>query len=302
MNSPAGGEKLKVLISGAGGLVGSEVCARLSAKGHRILKLVRRGGELKRDEIFWDPIAGFDLPAGFSADAVVHLAGEPIVGRWSEKKKWRIRQSRVRGTESLCRALGKLAAPPKVLVCASAVGFYGARRSEKLVEGSAPGHGFLAEVAQAWEGAASGALSSGARVVNLRIGLVLSRRGGALKMMLPAFKLGLGGVLGDGTQYMSWIALDDLVSVIEHALIDERYKGPINCVAPQPVTNRVFTAALAKVLGRPAFLPVPSWVLKCLFGELAEEALLSDLQVYPEVLKGLGFEFEYAELEGALGN
>jgi len=231
----------------------------------------------------------------------VHLAGEPIAeGRWTQEKKRRILESRVKGTRLIAETLAKLNEKPRVLVSASAIGFYGDRGDEVLLEESASGEDFLSEVCREWEKATLAASQAGIRVVHLRIGIVLSAEGGALAKMLTPFKLGVGGRVGGGRQYMSWITLDDLVGVIRRALADESLRGPVNAVAPQAVTNEEFTKALGRVLGRPTFLPVPAFAARLAFGEMADALLLSSARVEPARLKEAGYEFSQTEVEGAL--
>jgi uncharacterized protein (TIGR01777 family) len=254
-----------------------------------------------QEHVRWDPARGaLDVPALSGYDAVVHLAGEPIVGRWTQEKKQRIRESRILGTRLLAEALAKLAKPPQVLVSASAIGYYGHRGEELLTERSAGGRDFLAEVCREWEAAAAPAAAKGIRVVQLRLGIVLSARGGALQAMLPPFRLGLGGVVGSGTQYWSWVALEDVVGAFLHALRTEALQGPANVVAPQPVTNREFTAALGKVLKRPTVFPLPARVARLLLGEMAEALLLSSTRVAPKRLQETGYVFRFPALDGAL--
>jgi uncharacterized protein (TIGR01777 family) len=233
-------------------------------------------------------------------DAVVHLAGENLVGRWTAEKKARIRDSRVQGTRLLCDALAQLVNPPKVLLCAAAIGYYGDRGENMVREDSAPGTGFLAEVCQAWEAAAAPVVQRGVRVVHLRLGVVLNPAGGALAQMLPPFRLGMGGVVGSGKQYISWIALDDVLGVMHHALRTETLGGPVNVVAPQPVTNYDFTKMLGKVLGRPTVMPMPAFAARLAFGEMADALLLASTRVVPVRLQASGYTFQYPELEGAL--
>ena len=254
---------MNILITGASGLVGSAVIPVLITAGHQVIRLVRSQPKLV-DELQWDPLTGIrDLARLEGLDAVIHLAGENIAaGRWTEEQKRRIRDSRVTGTQTLCTALMQLALPPKVLISASAMGYYGDRGEELLHEESLPGRGFLPEVCMAWEKATKSAEKIGIRVVLLRIGVVLSSTGGALAKMLLPFKLGLGGVVGSGQQYMSWIALEDVIGAISHALTTEALWGPVNCVAPNPVTNREFTKTLGHVLNRPTLLPVPAFALR----------------------------------------
>lgn len=290
---------MKVVVSGASGLVGSALMSRLSGAGHQTERLVRTAGG---DGIHWDPVAGqMDRSALENWDAVVHLAGENIAnGRWTAKKKERIGQSRIAGTSLLCQTLAGLARPPRVLVSASAIGYYGDRGDEVLSEESPPGTGFLSDVCQQWEQATEPAGAKGIRVARLRFGVILSPAGGALKSMLPPFRLGLGGRLGNGRQFMSWLALDDAVNIIEHTLSSSGLRGPVNAVSPQPVTNSEFTRVLGSVLSRPTIFPVPSLGVRILFGELADALLLASTRVIPARLQQAGFRFQYPELEAGL--
>jgi uncharacterized protein (TIGR01777 family) len=248
----------------------------------------------------WDPEGGRVDAAGLEGvDAVVHLAGESVGQRWTEAAKQRIVRSRVKGTRALAGALAGLARKPRVLVCASAVGIYG-DRAERVDEESATGSGFLADVAREWEAAAQPAAAAGIRVVNLRLGIVLSAEGGALARMLPPFRLGVGGRLGSGEQWMSWVSLEDVVGAIRFAMEREEARGPVNVVSPNPVTNAGFTAALGRALGRPTLLPVPGAALRLLFGQMADEALLGGQRVQPSRLLALGYRFRHPELDGAL--
>lgn len=291
---------MKVLVSGSSGLIGSALVPALRQAGHQVVRLVRRRPE-PPDEFFWLPDAGqLDRSALEGVDAVVHLAGETIGKRWTSSAKERIRASRIEGARLLTEAMREMGTPPRVFVSASAVGYYGDRGSEILDENEAPGRGFLAEVCKDWEAATRPAVERGVRVVNARTGIVLSGRGGALKAMLPLFQLGLGGVLGDGRQYMSWIAIDDVVRGYLHLLEDSGLSGPVNLTSPNPVTNAEFTQTLAKVLGRPAFLRIPAQVLTLPLGEMAQETLLASQRAIPRRLLERGFQFQYPELEGAL--
>ena len=291
----------RILITGASGLVGSALISALESDGHKVIKLVRGSAAGTPGKATWDPDAGqIDLSSAGNLDAVIHLAGEPIAKRWTPDVKRRIRDSRVKGTRLLSETLAQLPRPPKVLVCASATGWYGDRGEEWLDETSDPGRGFLAETCRDWEAAAAAARDAGIRVVQLRIGLVLSPKGGALAKMSPAFRLGLGGRLGDGRAWWSWIALDDLVEAIQHALANGSLHGPVNAVSPNPVTNGEFTRILGRVLRRPAILPVPRFVLELMFGEMGREALLPSFRVRPARLIEAGFKFRFPELEAAL--
>ena len=291
---------MKVLVTGSSGLVGSVVVGALDKSGQQVLRLVRAKPSTA-NEIHWSPAEGRLDPAALEGlDGVVHLAGENITGRWTAAKKARIRDSRVNGTQLLAGAVARLARPPKVLVCASAIGYYGDRSDEVLREDSPPGKGFLADVCQEWEAAARPAAEKGIRVVHLRIGVVLSPAGGALAKMLTPFKLGLGGKIGSGNQYMSWIAIDDLVGVIQHALATDALRAPVNAVAPRPVTNREFTKTLGRVLGRPTIFPMPAFAARLAFGEMADELLLASARVEPVRLAASGYRFQMPELDAAL--
>ncbi len=289
---------MNILVSGATGFVGSALTAFLESDGHRVVRLSR---DPSVGEATWDIQKGeIDLRETPPLDAVVHLAGENIMGRWTKDKKARIRNSRVQGTALLCKALTELSRKPKVLVAASAVGYYGDREAEIVDEDSGPGTGFFAETCQAWEKATEAAAGAGIRVVNLRFGLILSRQGGALGRMLPVFRLGLGGKLGSGRQYWSWITLPDVLRVVQHAFENETLSGPVNVVAPSPATNFEFTKALGKVLNRPTLCAVPTFGMRAVFGEMADEALLASVRVVPTRLMKDQFQFEQAELETAL--
>lgn len=292
---------MRIAVTGSTGLVGSALCPLLTSNGHEIVRLVR--GEAKSgDEVVWDPQGDdTDVAALEGIDAVVHLAGENIAGgRWNEKMKEKIRNSRVDGTRNLSQALVKMATPPKTMVCASAIGYYGDCGDELLSESAPPADTFLANVVKDWEAAAQPAADAGIRVVNLRIGVILSKEGGALAKMLTPFKLGVGGKVGSGKQHWSWIALDDVVGVIHHALQTESLEGPFNTVSPQPVTNLEFTKTLGRVLGRPTIFPMPAFAAKLALGEMAEELLLASTRVDATRLLDSGYQFQYAELEPAL--
>jgi hypothetical protein len=291
-----------VIVSGASGLIGRALSARLVGLGARIEPLVRRPPRPGTTEIGWNPTRGeIDAARLEGADAVVHLAGESIAaGRWTAARKDRIRRSRVEGTRLLARTLAALDRRPPVLVSASAVGYYGNRGDEALTEASPPGSGFLAEVAREWEASTEPARAAGIRVVVPRIGLVLAADGGALPRMLLPFKLGLGGPIGSARQYMSWISLDDLVEVIRLALENPALSGPVNATGPEPVTNREFARTLAGVLGRPAFLPAPAFAIRLALGEMGQALLLDGARVIPARLQAAGFRFRHADLEGAL--
>jgi uncharacterized protein len=290
---------LKVLVTGASGLIGSALVQRLEADRHEVVRLTRSE---PRDpgELRWDPAAGEIDPVAFDGvDAIVHLAGETVAGRWNDAKKQRIRDSRVLGTRLISGTAAARERPPQALVCASAIGYYGDRGDEQVTEATPPGNGFLAGVVQDWEGAADPARAAGIRVAHLRFGIVQSPRGGALRTQLPLFRLGLGGRVGDGRQYVSWVAIDDVVAAIERALRSERLAGPANVTAPEPVTNAEYARTLGRVLHRPAVLPAPTPAVKLALGEFAGE-ILTGARVLPDRLLEDGFEFRYPELEGAL--
>jgi hypothetical protein len=289
---------MNILLTGANGFIGSALISRLSKNWHRVVPLRRVPSDGSEAGPTWNPTDGqIRLEPAGALDAVVHLAGESIAQRWTPSVKARIRASRVDVTRLLCETLARLPQPPRVLICASATGFYGDRGEEVLDEKSAPGTGFLPEVCQAWEAAADAARQRGIRVVHLRLGIVLARHGGALAKMLPAFRLGLGGRLGTGRQYWSWIALEDLLRVVELALQENRLSGAVNAVSPEPVTNADFTRALAHALRRPAVLPMAAFAVKLLFGEMGREALLASARVRPVRLLESGFEFRFPQLD-----
>lgn len=295
----AGGRRLRVAITGASGLLGRQLTAFLTTGGHKVSPLVRRTP--RPGEIQWDPEGPWDATPLSGYDAVIHLAGEGIAdGRWSEPRKAAIRASRVAGTRSLVSQLVRLAQPPGALISASAMGYYGSRGDEELTERSSSGSDFLAEVVRGWEAGAQVLERVGTRIVHLRFGVLLSPAGGALARMLPPFLAGIGGTLASGRQWMSWLGIDDALYLIHRALIDPRYAGPINAVAPTPATNRDLTKALGRVLRRPTLFPVPRPALRLLFGELADGAILASQRVIPARLRELGFEWRYPDLEGAL--
>ena len=293
---------MKITITGASGLVGRRLMENLLAAGHELTAISRRADTEVPPGVgvvAWEPMRELAPEDGVrNADAVIHLAGQPVAQRWSEQAKWRIRESRVLGTRNLVQALGKLRNTPRTLVCASAVGYYGSRGDEELTEDAAPADTFLAEVCTAWEKEALAAESLGMRVVTVRIGVVLATGGGALKRMLTPFRLGLGGRLGDGKQWMSWIHLADLAALFEFALEND-VRGAMNGVAPRPVTNEYFTQMLASALRRPAMFPVPEFALKLLFGEMSQ-VLLASQKVVPAAAEAAGFQFRFPELGHAL--
>ncbi|MFO7561470.1 MAG: TIGR01777 family oxidoreductase [Enhygromyxa sp.] len=291
---------LRVAVSGASGLVGSELQAFLTTGGHTVVPLVR-SSKPRAGQIAWDPQAGVRDPAVLERfDAVVHLAGESIAERWTPTKRERIRSSRVAGTRSLCEALARLEHKPEVLVCASAIGLYGDAGEAELDEDAPAGEGFLAELAREWEAATEPARAAGIRVVKLRIGIVMSARGGALAKLRLPLRLGLGGPVGDGRQWQSWIDLDDLVGVIHHALFERSLRGPVNAVAPTPVRQAELARTLGRVLRRPAILPLPAPVVRALFGELGREVLLAGQRVRCDRLLASGFRFDFPALEDSL--
>lgn len=292
---------MNILISGATGMVGTAVDSLLSLNGHRVVRLVRVKPQ-SIDEVEWHPATGeIDRSKLEDLDAVIHLAGENIAsGRWTVSKKAKIKNSRVQGTVLLSKAVASLKKPPKVFISASAIGYYGDRGETLLDESSPPGKNFLSEVCVDWEEATEPAVRKGIRVVPARFGMILSASGGALEKMLLPFRLGLGGVLGNGWQYMSWITLDDVVGAIQHVLSRESLKGPVNLVAPKPVTNLEFTKTLGKILHRPTIFPMPAFVACMAFGEMADELLLASTRVEPKKLLTSGYQFRHPELEGAL--
>jgi uncharacterized protein (TIGR01777 family) len=291
----------RLALTGAGGLIGSALAPFLTTQGHAVVRMVR-GGPVAPDAVSWDPERGLIDPAPLEGlDAVIHLAGENIAaGRWTSARKAAIRSSRVEATRRLCEGLAGLRRPPAVLLCASATGAYGARGDERLTETSPRGTGFLAEVCEGWEAATALATQAGIRVVQLRFGLILTPAGGALARMLLPFRLGLGGRIGSGRQYWSWIALDDVLGAARHALASEALRGPVNVVAPAPVTNAEFTQTLARVLRRPALLPVPAAGVRLVLGEMADALLLAGARVAPDRLLDTGYRFRFPDLEGAL--
>lgn len=289
---------MKVLIAGATGLVGTALTERLHQGGDEVVRLSRSDGA---GTVRWNPAAGELDPAALEGvDAVVNLAGESILGLWTTAKRERIRASRVAGTQLLSRTLAGMSSPPSVLVNASAIGIYGDRGDTVCREDTPPGDDFLAQVSADWEEATQVAQDAGIRVVKTRIGMVLSLRGGALATMLPAFRMGVGGRLGNGRQYVSWITLEDLVCVIDTSIRDAALRGAINAVAPNPVTNREFTRTLGSVLRRPTVIPVPALAVRLLMGQMGKALLLASTRVEPSVLTAHGFSFGDADLDGAL--
>ncbi len=299
-SSPASGP-LRVVVTGASGLVGSRLVKRLESRGDTVYRLVRSEPKAET-EIHWSPSGGtIDRAALEGMDAVVHLAGASIAGGlWTDKRKRLIRSSRVEGTALLSQALASLETPPKVLVSTSAVGYYGDAGDAVLTESSPSGDDFLAEVVRAWEAAAQPAAKAGIRVVHPRFGLVLDGEGGILPLMSIPFKLGAGGKIGGGDQYMSWIMLDDLIDVLLESIDNEALSGPINAVAPNPVTNAEFTKAMGRALHRPTFMAVPGFAAKAVGGELVESLILVSQRVVPEVLGDTGFRYRYPTIDTAL--
>ncbi len=292
---------MRVLITGASGLIGTALRKSFAESGWEPL-LASRNEPKASNEIQWSVENGFVEPERLEGiDAVVHLAGESVSGlRWTDEKKQAIRDSRVLGTRSIVDALSKLKERPKVLVSASAIGFYGERGDEEMNESSAAGHGFLAEVAKEWEGEARRAEDAGIRTVLLRTGIVLSKDGGALGTMLTPFKMGVGGVVGSGKQWMSWISLDDHVAAINFVIENEHIRGAVNAVSPEPVTNEEFTKTMGEALHRPTFIPLPEFAVSMLMGEMGDALLLTSTKVVPKRLEDAGFEFKYPDLKGAL--
>jgi uncharacterized protein len=290
---------MRVVVTGASGLIGSALVSSLEAEGHEVIRLVRRP---PRDphERHWDPNAEPDPALVEGADAVVHLAAETISGWWTEKKKERILNTRVRGTENIARAIAMADRKPRVFVSASGIGYYGHRKDEVVTEASSGGNGFLADLARQWEAMTKPAVEAGVRVVLLRLGVVLSMRGGALPQMLPPFKIGLGGKVGNGKQFWPWITLDDVIGVIRFAIENESLGGPINVCSPQQTTNKEFTKALGRALRKPTFFPLPSVVVTLTLGEMGQDALLTSTRARPEKLEQSGYSFKHPRIEEAL--
>lgn len=293
---------MKILLTGSSGFIGSSLVAFLKERGHQVIKLVRKSERLNSDERFWDPAKGIiqieDLQ---DVDAVINLAGDNISnGRWTEEKKKRIFDSRIKSTKLLCEALSILDQPPKVLISASAIGFYGDRGDLVLMEDSLKGTGFLADVCENWEKATDNAIHKRIRVVNLRLGVVMSPKGGALKTMLFPFKWGLGGKLGSGAQYLSWVALEDVLAIINFVLENEIIKGPVNAVSPYPLTNAEFTKHLGSIIHRPTLFSVPTIALRMLLGQMADEMLLVSSRVVPQKLVESGYVFKYPTIDSYL--
>ena len=295
---------MKIAISGASGLIGRRLLKALAPEGHTLQVLSRHAGTNLPAGVklsAWDPMKGEPPAEALSdTDAVIHLAGEPVAQRWTAESKTRIHDSRVIGTRNLVQAMSRLSAPPKTLISASAIGYYGSRGDEVLTETSPPGSGYLASVCVEWEREAQAAAEFGVRVVSVRTGLVLDARGGALQRMLPPFRMGIGGKMAGGRNWMSWIHIDDLISLMTAALTNSM-AGPVNGVGPQPVINAEFTRVLAAAVKRPAIFPVPAAALKLMFGEMSEVVLASQ-RVLPKQAESAGFRFRYPELAPALAN
>jgi uncharacterized protein len=289
----------RVLVSGASGPIGAALLPSLKARGYSVTCLVR-GAATGPDQVSWNPTQPLSPDSVSGFDAVIHLAGESIVGRWTEAKRRRILDSRTQGTRHLAEAVAKAARRPDVFISASAVGYYGNRGDEILREDSPSGEGFAAEVCRQWEAAAQPAAAAGIRIVQMRLGVVMSGDGGALKKMLLPFRLGLGGRLGDGRQWWSWVSVDDVVGAIQHVLDHDSVRGPVNLVAPTQVTNAEFTKTLAAVLKRPALFPMPAFAVRLVFGQMGDELFLASQRVEPAKLSASGYRFKHPELRKAL--
>ncbi|MFZ1160161.1 MAG: TIGR01777 family oxidoreductase [Candidatus Sulfotelmatobacter sp.] len=301
----------RILVSGVSGPIGAALLPALRASGSSVVRLVRgtaaggargsaRGRTQNDAEIAWDPARPISSDAVSGFDAVIHLAGESIIGRWTAAKKQKIRESRVAGTGHLAQALANAKMKPRVFISSSAIGYYGDRGDEILKEESAAGTGFLPDVCREWEAATDPTVKAGIRTVQIRTGIVLSTAGGALAKMLTPFKLGLGGIVGSGLQWMSWIDVQDMVGAIQHIVKTDRLQGPVNLVAPTPVRNVEFTKTLAGVLSRPAIFPMPAFVVKLIFGEMGETVLLGSQRVEPGQLVASGYSFQFRELLASL--
>jgi hypothetical protein len=301
---------MRILVSGSTGFLGMAVVDALKKEKHQVARIVRPGttqknaGADRTEDVAWDPIAGqFSAAAAEGADALIHLAGASIAdGRWSESRKKVLRTSRIDATRHLIGALGKLQSPPRMIVAASAVGYYGSRGDEILTEESAPGNDFLAETCREWEAETARGTEFGARVVSLRFGIILAAHGGALPQIALPFKLGAGGRLGNGRQWMSWLTLPEVVNIVQFALANSQLAGPVNAIAPNPVRNSEFTAILAKTLHRPALFPAPAFALRLALGEMADGLLLASQRVIPSKLTHAGYRFQQPDLAGALAD
>jgi len=295
----------RILVSGVSGPIGAALLPSLKAREYEVTRLVRgtaRGAAIVDRHIPWDPAKPISPESVSGFDAVIHLAGESIVGRWTEAKKKAIRDSRVLGTHNLAQALAQTKDKPHVFVSSSAIGYYGDRGDEVLNEESAPGTDFLADVCREWEAATRAASDAGIRTVQIRTGVVLSPQGGALGKMLTPFKMGVGGKIGSGRQWMSWIDVQDMAGAIHHILKTDLVQGPVNMVAPKPVTNAEFTRTLASVLSRPAIFPMPAFAVKLVFGEMGETVLLGSQRVEPARLVASGYPFRFTDLRASLQN
>jgi uncharacterized protein len=292
-------DSARVLVSGVSGPIGAALLPSLTSRGFQVTRLVR-GQASGEDQISWEPAKPLAPESVSGFHAVIHLAGESVVGRWTSSKKTKIRDSRILGTRNLAQALAQAKDRPRVLITASAVGYYGDRGEELLREDSPSGKGFLAEVCREWEAANQPASDARIRTVQIRIGVVLSPSGGALQKMLPPFRMGVGGNLGSGRQWMSWIHVHDLVGAVHHILKTDLLQGPVNLVAPKPVTNADFTKTLGAVLSRPTIFPVPAFAAKLAFGQMAEEILLGSQRVEPAKLIASGYPFQYTDPRKAL--
>ena len=290
---------LNILVSGASGPIGSALVSALTAAGHRVSRLVRRP-PAGPGEVQWDPMQAVPPEKVSGYDAVVHLSGESIASHWDQKKRQAIRDSRIISTRHVAQALAQCAAKPRVLITASAIGYYDNRGQEMLTENSTPGYNFLGMVCREWEKATEPAKEAGIRTVQLRIGIMLSLAGGALKQMVKPFRFGLGGIIGNGKQYWSWVAIEDVVGAMQHALTHEGLSGPVNVVSPNPVSNIEFTRAIAQVVRRPALFPLPPFAVRLFFGQMGEELMLASARVLPTKLEASGYKFRYPELKPAL--
>lgn len=301
MSIAGSGQRTKILITGSSGLIGGALSSALASSGRQVVRLVRQAGAAP-GAVSWDPLADhMDSAPLEDADAIIHLAGENLShGRWTAARKQSMAASRLRPTSLLARTAAQMQSPPRVLLFASAIGYYGNRGDEVLTEDSSPGHGYVADLCQQWEKASAPAIAAGIRVVHMRLGVVLSAAGGALVKMLTPFRLGLGGVIGSGRQYVSWITLDDAIASVLHLLDRSQLAGPVNVVAPQSVTNRQLTKSLGRALHRPTLFPLPSFAARLLLGEIADELLLASTRVAPRRLLDDGFAFGYPDLDGAL--
>lgn len=291
---------MNILVTGSSGLIGGKLIPRLREAGHQVFRLVRRKPTAP-DQRRWNPEERVDPIVLDRIDTVIHLAGDNIAeGRWNEEKKRQIRDSRVTGTRRLAEAIAEATTPPKALVCASAIGYYGNRGDELLDEASPPGSGFLPDVCREWEAAAEPARAKGVRVAHVRLGVVLSTEGGALAKMLLPFKMGVGGVVGNGKQYWSCVNVDDAVAAFQYAAENDSIRGPVNAVCPEPVTNYDFTKTLGRILGRPTLFPLPATMARLALGQMADDLLLASARVVPKTLQGAGFSFAHPTVESAI--